>query len=57
MDEVVLLMKKCPLGYRLTANRVIMCCRNDFIMQNNRDFTPGEYTSILFASNSAGIVK
>ncbi len=57
MEEVVLLMKECPLGYRLVANRIIMCVRNDFILQNDRDFTLGEYTSILLASNSAGIVR
>jgi len=57
MDEVVLWMERCPLGYRLVANRIMMCCRNDFILQNDRDFTLGEYTSILLSSNSAGIVR
>jgi len=57
MEEVVLWMKRCPLGYRLVANRIMMCCRNDFIMQNDRDFTLGEYNSILVSSNSAGIVR
>lgn len=57
MEEVVILLERCPLGYRLAANRVIMCCRNDFILQNNRDFTLREYTGILLSSNSAGIVR
>ena len=57
MEEVVLWMKSCPLGYRLVANKIMMCCRNDFILQNDRDFTWREYNGILLSSNSAGIVR
>ncbi|MCZ7394839.1 MAG: hypothetical protein O8C68_03330, partial [Candidatus Methanoperedens sp.] len=35
MEKVVLWMKSCPLGYRLVANKIMMCCRNDFILQND----------------------
>lgn len=56
LNEVVLWMEKCDPG-RLTANKVMLCTRNIFILQNMRDIFPDEYASIIESSSRAGIVK
>ncbi len=49
-------MEKCdPL--RLTANKVMLCTRNIFLLENMRDIFPDEYHAIIQSSGSAGIVK
>ncbi len=55
-SEVVLWMEKCA-PERLTANKVMLCTRNIFLLQNMRDIYPDEYNSIIESSSSAGIVK
>jgi hypothetical protein len=55
-NEVVLWMEKCA-PERLTANKVLLCTRNIFLLQNMRDIFPEEYTAIIQSSGSAGIVK
>jgi hypothetical protein len=55
-NEVVLWMEKCNPS-RLTANKVMLCTRNIFLLQNMRDFFPDEYAAIIQRSGSAGIVK
>ncbi|HLB71471.1 MAG: hypothetical protein OIN88_05015 [Candidatus Methanoperedens sp.] len=55
-NEVILWMEKCdPL--RLTANKVMLCTRNIFLLENMRDIFPEEYAAIIQSSGSAGIVK
>jgi len=54
--EVVLFMEKCDPG-RLTANRIMLCTRNIFLLENMVDVTPEAYNQIISASGSAGIVK
>lgn len=56
-SEVVLFMLKCPAGYRLTANRVMLCARNQFLLENMRDMMVYEYNEILAGSGSADIVR
>jgi hypothetical protein len=47
---------KCdPL--RLTANKVMLCTRNIFLLENMRDIFIDEYHAILKGSGNAGIVK
>ncbi len=55
-SEVVLWMEACA-PERLTANKVMLCTRNIFLLQNMRDICPDEYFSIIESSSSAGIVK
>jgi hypothetical protein len=55
-NEVVLWMEKCDPG-RLTANKVMLCTRNIFLLQNMRDIFPEEYHAIIQRSSSAGIIK
>ncbi len=55
-NEVILWMEKCdPL--RLTANKVMLCTRNIFLLENMRDIFVDEYNAIIQSSGSAGIVK
>ncbi len=55
-NEVVLWMEKC-VPERLTANKVMLCTRNIFLLEHMRDFDPDEYHSIIRGSGSAGIIK
>lgn len=55
-NEVVLWMEKCA-PERLTANKVMLCTRNIFLLENMRDFFPDEYHAIIQSSGSAGIIK
>lgn len=55
-SEVVLWMEKC-VPERLTANKVMLCTRNIFLLQNMRDIFPDEYQAIIKSSSNAGIVK
>lgn len=55
-NEVVLWMEKCdPL--RLTANTVMLCTRNIFILENMRDIREQEYNDIIRGSGNAGIIR
>ncbi|MFH0904497.1 MAG: hypothetical protein V1854_04835 [Methanobacteriota archaeon] len=54
--EVVLFMEKCSPG-RLTANRIMLCTRNIYLLENMEDVTPEAYNQIITASGSAGIVS
>ena len=56
LNEVVLWMEKCA-PERLTANKVMLCTRNIFLLQNMRDIFPEELHSIIESSGSAGVVK
>ncbi|VVB94928.1 Uncharacterised protein [uncultured archaeon] len=55
-NEVVLWMEKCA-PERLTANKVMLCTRNIFLLENMRDIFIDEYNAILQSSGNAGIVK
>lgn len=55
-NEVVLWMETCA-PERLTANKVMLCTRNIFLLQNMRDMFPDEYHAIIQSSTSAGIIK
>ena len=55
-SEVVLWMENCA-PERLTANKVMLCTRNIFLLENMRDIFPEEYHAIIQNSSSAGIVK
>jgi hypothetical protein len=55
-NEVVLWMEKCA-PERLTANKVMLCARNIFLLENMRDIFPEEYQAIIQNSSSAEIVK
>jgi len=55
-NEVVLWMEKCDPS-RLTANKVMLCTRNIFLLENMRDFFLDEYVAIIQRSGNAGIVK
>lgn len=55
-NEVVLWMENCA-PERLTANKVLLCTRNIFLLENMRDIFPEEYHAIIQSSSSAGIVK
>lgn len=55
-NEVILWMDRCLPG-RLTANRVMLCARNIFLLENMRDMDPDEYHDIIIRSGSAGIIK
>jgi len=55
-SEVVLWMEQCA-PERLTANKVMLCTRNIFLLENMRDIFIDEYVAILKDSGNAGIVK
>ena len=55
-SEVVLWMEKCA-PERLTANKVMLCTRNIFLLENMRDIFVDEYVAILKGSGNAGIIK
>jgi len=55
-NEVILWMDNC-LPERLVANKIMLCTRNIFLLQNMRDMFPKEYHAIIQRSGSAGIVK
>jgi hypothetical protein len=55
-SDVVLWMEKCK-PERLTANTVMLCTRNIFILETMRDIYPEEYREIIRASGCAGIIK
>lgn len=55
-NEVILWMLKCDPS-RLPANKVMLCVRNIFLLENMRDIFPEEYAAIIQSSGSAGIVK
>jgi len=54
-EEVVLWMDKCAPD-RLVANRVMLCTRNMFLLENGCDVYPEVYHDIIRASGNAGIV-
>lgn len=49
-------MEKC-VPERLTANKVMLCTRNIFLLENIRDIFPYEYNAIIQGSGNAGIIK
>jgi hypothetical protein len=55
-SEVVLWMEQCA-PERLTANKVMLCTRNIFLLENMRDIFIDEYVEILKDSGNAGIIK
>lgn len=55
-SEVVLWMDNCN-SQRMVANRVMMCARNIFLLENMRDIREYEYNSIIMSSGCAGIIK
>lgn len=55
-NEVVLWMEKCA-PERLAANKVLLCTRNIFLLQNMRDLFIDEYIDIIKSSGNAGIIK
>ncbi len=55
-NEVVLWMEEC-VPEKLTANKVMLCTRNIFLLENMRDIFPYEYNAIIQGSGSAGIIK
>lgn len=56
MYEVILGMKDCD-PKRLTPNKVMLCARCIFLLENMRDILPYEYNNILAGSNFAGIIR
>lgn len=56
LNEVVLWMEKCA-PERFAANKVMLCTRNVFLLENMRDLFIDEYVAILKGSGNAGIVK
>ena len=55
-NEVVLWMEKCA-SERLASNKVMLCTRNMFLLENMRDMFIDEYEAILKGSGNAGIIK
>lgn len=55
-DEAILWMSECSPD-RLTANRVMLCVRNEFILMNDRDFFIHEYNEIITASGNAAVIR
>lgn len=55
-SEVILWMEGC-VPERLTANTVMLCARNMFLLENGRDLFIDEYVTILKGSGAAGIIK
>ena len=55
-NEVVLWMDKCA-PERLASNKVMLCTRNIFLLENMRDLFIDEYVAILKGSGNAGIIK
>jgi len=54
--EVILWMEKCT-PERLVSNKVMLCIRNIFLLENMRDVSPDEYHDIIRGSGNAGIVR
>lgn len=54
--QVVLFMEWCDPG-RLTANRVMLCTRNIYLLENMKDILPETYHEIISMSGSAGIIR
>ena len=55
-NEVVLWMDKCA-PERIVSNKVMLCTRNIFLLENMRDLFIDEYVAILKGSGNAGIIK
>lgn len=55
-SEVILWMENCA-PERLTANKVMLCTRNIFLLENMRDIFPEEYNAIIQSSGTGGIIK
>ncbi len=55
-NEVILWMNKCATD-RLASNKVMLCTRNIFLLENMRDLFIDEYVEILKNSSSARIDK
>lgn len=55
-SEVVLWMDECA-PERLTANKVMLCTRNVFLLENMRDLFIDEYVAILKSSGNAAVIK
>ena len=55
-NEVILWMESCA-PERLAANKVMLCTRNMFLLENMRDLFIDEYEAILKGSGNAGIIK
>ncbi len=56
VSEVVLWMENCA-PERFASNKVMLCTRNIFILENMRDLFIDEYVEILKGSGNAGIIK
>ena len=54
--EVILWMEKCDPS-RLTPNKIMLCIRNTFILENMRDFMYEEFVDIITSSGNAGIIR
>ena len=54
--EVILWMEKCA-PERLVPNKIMLCIRNIFLLENMRDILPDEYHDIIRSGGNAGIVK
>jgi hypothetical protein len=54
--EAILFMDTCHPD-RLVPNRVMLCVRGAFLMDNGFDILPEEYNDIIRQSGSAGIVR
>lgn len=55
-NEVILWMDRCD-PRRIVPNRVMLCTRNVFLLENMRDIREYEYNAIIAGSGCAGIVK
>jgi len=49
-------MEKCA-PERLVPNKVMLCIRNIFLLENMRDVSPDEYHDIIRSGGDAGIRK
>lgn len=54
-NEVVLWMEECA-HENLAENKVMLCTRNIFMLENMRDPFIDEYVTILKGSGNAGII-
>lgn len=54
--ECILWMDKCNLD-KLSATKVMLCIRNMFMLENDRDINHLEFNKIIVVAGSAGIVK
>lgn len=55
-NEVVLWMDKCA-PERIASNKVMLCTRNIFLLENMRDLYIDEYVEILKSSSKATMIK